>query len=65
MKLTLEAAERVLELQKEETPWKEVFNLIQDEFPSLRLKRYPACEYILIRQAHALLNTDTPTHNID
>lgn len=65
MNISLEAAERVLELQKEETPWKEVFNLIQDEFPSLKLKRYDGCEYALIRESHMILNTDRPPHNMD
>ena len=65
MKITLEIAERVLELQKQEYNHSEVFDMIKDEYPSLKLREYTGAPYILIRQAHALLNTDTPTHNID
>lgn len=65
MKITLEVAERVYELQKQEYSHSAIFDLIQDEFPSLKLKRYPACEYILIREAHLTLNTDRPLNNID
>lgn len=65
MKITLEVAERVFELQKQEYDWNQIFNLVQDEFPSLKLKRYDGCEYVLIREAHRLLNTDRPSHNMD
>lgn len=65
MKITLEAAQRVFELQKQEYSHSAIFDIIQDEFPSLKLKRYAGAPYVLIREAHLILNTDRPLNNID
>lgn len=65
MKITLEAAQRVFELQKQEYGHSAIFDIIQDEFPSLKLKRYDGAPYVLIRESHMVLNTDRPPHNMD
>lgn len=65
MKITLEIAERVFELQKQEYSYSEIFDMIQEEYPSLKLKRYSGAPVVLIRESHMLLNTDRPPHNMD
>lgn len=65
MDISLEIAQRVFELQKQEYSYSEIFDMIQEEYPSLKLKRYDGAPYVLIRESHTILNTGRPPHNMD
>lgn len=55
MKITLEVAERVEELRKQEYSYSKVFEVIQEEFPSLKLKKFQGSGLILCREASMTL----------
>lgn len=55
LKITLEVAERVEELRKQEYSYSKVFEIIQEEFPSLKLKKVDGSGYILCRESSMLL----------
>lgn len=64
--LTVEIAERVEELRRNEYSYRRVFETIKDEYPSLKIKDYPGIPHILAREAAWLLqNHRANTHNED
>ena len=54
--LTKQIAEEVIELLKQEYTHKDIFNIIAEDYPSLKLKYYSGAPYVLIRESILLLN---------
>ena len=54
--LTKQIAEEVIELLKQEYSDKDIFNIIAEDYPSLKLKYYSGAPYVLIRESILLLN---------
>lgn len=54
--LTKEIAQEVVELLKKEYRHKDIFNIIAEDYPSLKLKYYSGAPYVLIRESIVLLN---------